>query len=207
MPECKRMINEQLIPRGIKNPRVLDAFAHVKRHRFVPEHVARYAYGDFPLDIGLDQTISQPYIVALMSEAIDPKPTDRVLEVGTGSGYQTAILAHLVQHVHTIERIESLMHRAQRALDHEGYTNVTFHLGDGHQGVSEHAPYDKILVTAAAKRLPTTLIDQLNIGGILVIPLGGIFFQDLVKITKTSKGTKKESLGGVRFVPLVASTS
>ena len=203
--ERTRMIREQLTPRGIRHPRVLEAFKRVPRHRFVPERFARYAYEDSPLEIGLDQTISQPYIVALMSEAIDPRNTDKVLEIGTGSGYQTAILAELVEHVYTVERIEPLMHKAKRTLDNLGYTNITYALGDGHEGLPVHAPFDKIIVTAAAKRLPEALVDQLVEGGILVIPIGGHFFQDLVKITKNANGFKKESLGGCRFVPLIKS--
>ncbi len=205
MNERTRMIREQLTPRGIRHPRVLEAFERVPRHRFVPERYARYAYEDSPLDIGLDQTISQPFIVALMTEAIDPRNTDKVLEIGTGSGYQTAILAELVAHVYSVERIEPLMHTAKRTLDALGYTNITYAFGDGHEGLPEHAPYDKIIVTAAAKRLPEALVDQLAEGGILVIPIGGHFFQDLVKITKKAKGYRKENLGGCRFVPLVKS--
>ncbi len=201
--ERKRMIQYQLIPRGIKDSNVLDAFLRVPRDAFVPKSYANFAYQDYPLQIGEDQTISQPYIVALMTEALDLQASDTVLEIGTGSGYQTAILSLLCAHVYTVERIESLQTNAKQILNELGYTNITHKLGDGSKGFSQHAPYDKIIVTAAAKKIPQALLDQLNDPGLLVIPVGGWLMQSLMLIKKAKGQVTKESLCGCRFVPLI----
>ena len=199
----KAMVHTQIKHRNINDKRVLNAFLAVDRKNFVPKHAAHYAYEDSPLDIGNDQTISQPYIVALMTEALNIKPTDTILEIGTGSGYQTAILAELAETVHTVERIEPLMHQAKRILTKLNYTNIHFHLNQTSLGNKEHAPYDKIIVTAAARKLPKTLFAQLKEGGTMLIPIGSHWFQELLKIEKVNSAPKKTSLGGCRFVPLI----
>jgi len=197
------MVRTQLVPRGIHNPRVLEAMSKIPRERFVDKIMKRQAYDDNPLPIGKDQTISQPYIVALMTEALELKGNEKTLEIGTGSGYQTAILAELSKAVYTVERIESLLEKAKRALDDLGYTNVFFKVFDGTLGWSEEAPYDAIIVTAGAPRIPRPLTDQLNEGGRLVVPVGDRLGQELIKITKEEGGFFKKNLGAVRFVNLV----
>lgn len=186
------------------SPRVLGALAKVRREAFVAEHEAPYAYADRPLPIGHGQTISQPFIVALMTELLDLVPGDRVLEVGTGSGYQAAILAELVRHVYTIEVIPELAPRAHDALAHEGYTNIDGRCGDGAAGWPEHAPFDAIIVTAAAPGIPPALVEQLRPGGRMILPLGrGLFEQSLVLVEKSAGGevTTRDVLP-VAFVPL-----
>jgi len=197
-----KMVKEQIASRGIKNRRVLKAMREVKRHTFVPYGIQWLAYRDSPLPIGEGQTISQPFIVAYMTEALELKPQDKVLEIGTGSGYQAAVLAKLVKHVYSIEIVESLGKNAEMHLKDQGYTNVTIKIGDGYQGWKEHAPFDHIIVTAAPKHVPQPLIDQLKVGGTMIMPVGGLW-QELIRITKTKKGFTKEKLIPVRFVPMV----
>jgi protein-L-isoaspartate(D-aspartate) O-methyltransferase len=199
----KDMVESQIQARGVKDPKVLAAMLKVKRHLFVPENMRPHAYDDNPLPIGHNQTISQPYIVALMTELAEIKPTDKILEIGTGSGYQAAILAELSQNVYTIEIVEDLAKDAEMRLKGQGYKNIEVRCGDGYQGWPEQAPFDAILVTAAAPRIPEELIKQLRPGARLVIPLGD-FFQELYVITKDIDGNiRKEKNIPVRFVPMV----
>jgi len=197
------MVNIQLAHRGISDKRVLDAVSKVPRHIFVPSEVVSIAYTDQPLSIGETQTISQPYMVALMSECLRLKGGERILELGTGSGYQTAILAELGSFVYTIERISTLSVRAQRELKHLGYENIKFKVGDGTLGWSDNAPYDGIMVTAGAPRVSQVLIDQLAEGGRIVVPVGNSFSQELVVVSKTNKKIKTENICGCMFVPLI----
>jgi protein-L-isoaspartate(D-aspartate) O-methyltransferase len=198
-----RMVTNQLVRRGIRDVRVLAAMREIPRHRFVPAGLQHLAYRDCPLAIGENQTISQPYIVALMSEMLQLTGTERVLEIGTGSGYQTAILCELAAHVYTLEILPRLAGRAAQVLDQLGYDNVDIHVGDGSQGLPDMAPYDAIVVTAAAPSLPEPLRAQLIIGGRLVLPLGRRR-QRLVRITRQSSHEwRTEKLDLVRFVPLV----
>lgn len=197
-----KMVHQQIEARGITDPHVLEAMRTVKRHLFVPKEQQRRAYGDHPLPIGYGQTISQPYIVAYMTEAAQLKPEDKVLEIGTGSGYQAAVLARIVGEVYSIEIIEALAQKAEKTLNRLGYQNIFIKYGDGYQGWQEHAPYDTIIVTAAPDHIPEKLLEQLAVGGRMVIPIGS-FFQDLYVITKTEEGIVKESLLPVRFVPMV----
>lgn len=199
----QRMVESQLVPRGIKDKKVLDAMKKVPRHLFVDEALYSQAYGDFPLSIGEGQTISQPFMVAVMTEALELKGNERVLELGTGSGYQTAILAETCYKVYSIERISSLASQARKVLDKLGYGNVVVKIGDGTLGWKEGAPFDAIIVTAGAPDIPQPLIDQLNIGGRLVIPVGSEFVQSLIRVRKTEKGIEKEDMGGCRFVKLI----
>jgi len=201
-----RMVETQIRARGITNPRLLEAMSKIPRHFFVEEALTDQAYNDNPLPIGELQTISQPYMVALMTDALDLKGRERVLEIGTGSGYQTALLAELADQVFSIERIASLANNARRILDHLGYYNVAIRVGDGTYGWKEEAPFDAILVTAGAPGIPQPLIEQLVIGGRLVLPVGGRSIQDLIKVTRQSEDIheiKKETLGGCRFVDLI----
>jgi len=198
-----RMVQTQIAARGIKDPRVLEAMRKVPRHLFVEEALKDQAYGDYPLPIGEGQTISQPYIVALMTEALELKGPERVLEVGTGSGYQAAILAELARQVFSIERYPSLAARAKRLLEQLGYRNVLIKVGDGTKGWPEMAPFDAIIVTAAGPKIPEPLIEQLKDGGRLVIPVGDEWSQYLLKVTKQGDKLIKENLGAVRFVKLV----
>jgi protein-L-isoaspartate(D-aspartate) O-methyltransferase len=198
-----RMVDSQLVSRGIKDAKVLLAMRKVPRHRFVEEALISQAYGDYPLPIGEKQTISQPYIVALMTEALELKGTERVLEIGTGSGYQTTILAELAEKVYSIERIYPLSVKARRLLDELGYLNVVLKVGDGTLGWKEEAPYDAVMVTAGSPDVPQPLVDQLAVGGRLVIPVGDRYSQSLVRVARATEGIKKSDLGGCRFVNLV----
>ena len=198
-----RMVDSQLVSRGIKDAKVLLAMRKVPRHRFVEEALISQAHGDHPLPIGEKQTISQPYIVALMTEALELRGVERVLEIGTGSGYQTAILAELAEKVYSIERMYPLSVKARRLLDELGYLNVVLKVGDGTLGWKEEAPYDAVMVTAGSPDVPQPLVDQLAVGGRLVIPVGDRYSQSLVRVARTKEGIKKSDLGGCRFVNLV----
>jgi protein-L-isoaspartate(D-aspartate) O-methyltransferase len=202
--ERSRMVEDDLRRRGIRDPRVLDAMARVPRHRFVPERERRHAYEDRALPLELGQTISQPYMVAYMTEALRVRPTDRVLEIGTGSGYQTAVLARLAAEVFTIERIADLQGAAREVLEELGVRNVRYRVGDGTLGWPEHAPYDRIMVTAGAPAVPSALHQQLaEDGGVMVIPVGEHDLQELIAITRSGDDARAEPLLGCRFVPLV----
>ncbi len=198
----ERMVDRQIEKRGIENPRVLQALRDVKRHLFVPPDEVSEAYEDHPLPIGHGQTISQPYIVALMTESIDPQPTDRVLEIGTGSGYQAAVLSKLVARVYTIEIVDALGRDAKKRLADLGYDNVSVRVGDGYKGWPEEAPFDAIVVTAAPPEIPQALVDQLADGGCMVVPVGTAF-QELLLIEKKKGEVTKRVITAVRFVPMV----
>lgn len=195
------MVERQIRRRGINDEALLQAMSTVPRHRFVAPSQVNLAYEDYPLPIGYNQTISQPYIVAYMTEAAEISPEDKVLEIGTGSGYQAAILGKLAKEVYTIEIIPELASRASQVLKELGYTNIFLRESDGTQGWQEHAPYDAILVTAAPESIPQSLVEQLAIGGKMVIPVG-IWHQDIIVLTKTSEGIVEERTIPVRFVPL-----
>ena len=197
------MVEEQIISRGIRDSEVIEAMKKVPRHLFVEEALQSQGYSDHPLPIGEKQTISQPYMVALMTEALQLVGKEKVLEIGAGSGYQTAILAELGERVFSIERIRSLAIRARKLLYELGYFNFEIKIFDGTYGWVEEGPFDSIIVTAGAPDIPQPLIDQLTIGGRLVIPVGDAFVQDLIRITKTGEGIKREDLGGCRFVKLI----
>jgi protein-L-isoaspartate(D-aspartate) O-methyltransferase len=199
----EKMVREQLVPRGITDPRVLAAMGKVPRHYFVEEALRGEAYNDNPLPIGERQTISQPYIVALMSQALELRGSETVLEIGTGSGYQTAILAELARKVFSIERVRALFQRARRVLDELKYFNVVLKVYDGTQGWPEEGPFEAIIVTAASPEVPSPLLNQLALNGRLIIPVGDRYSQILKKIIKTEKGYDEEDLGGVRFVSLI----
>ncbi len=199
----ERMVKNQLVARGIRDPRVLEAMRRVPRHLFVDEALVDQAYQDYPLPIGYGQTISQPYIVALMSEALELEGDEKVLEVGTGSGYQAAILGELAHKVYSVERIPQLLARARKILDSLGYNNIFLKLDDGTWGWQEFAPYDAIIVTAASPQVPEPLLKQLADPGVMVIPVGDEFSQNLVRIRKVNGQYIREDLGGVRFVKLV----
>jgi protein-L-isoaspartate(D-aspartate) O-methyltransferase len=201
----KRMVQDQLAARGIKNPAVLKAMGEVPREEFVPDGMAEFAYEDSALPIQQAQTISQPYIVALMTEALELSPDDRVLEIGTGSGYAAAVLAQIVQEVYTVERHPSLARKARERCRRLGYDNIQVRHGDGTLGWEEHAPYDAIVVTAGGPEIPQPLLDQLSVGGRLVIPTGPTpRLQELVRVTRISEDDyPRENLGAVRFVPLI----
>jgi protein-L-isoaspartate(D-aspartate) O-methyltransferase len=199
----RKMVREQLVARRIKDKRILNAMGKVPRHLFVEEGLWHQAYGDFPLPIGQGQTISQPYIVALMTEALHLKGDEKVLEIGTGSGYQAAILAELTTQVFSIERISSIASKARKILDELGYANILVRVSDGTYGWVDEAPFDGIIVTAGAPEIPRTLVGQLKVGGRLVIPVGGEYSQVLLKVVKKERGFKEEDLGGVRFVKLI----
>jgi protein-L-isoaspartate(D-aspartate) O-methyltransferase len=198
-----RMAEEQLLARGIKDPRVISAMKKVPRHLFVEEALQSQAYSDHPLPIGEKQTISQPYMVALMTEALQLKGNEKVLEIGAGSGYQTAVLAEMAEKVFSVERIRSLAIRARNLLFSLGYINIEIKIFDGTYGWLEQSPFDAIIVTAGAPEIPQPLIDQLAVGGRLVIPVGDASYQDLFRVTRTEEGIKKENLGGCRFVKLI----
>ena len=187
----------------IRDKRVLVAMSHVPRERFVPLESRHIAYEDMPLPIGLEQTISQPFIIALMTEALELTGAEKVLELGTGSGYQTAILAELARWVVSVERLSALAERAKHTLDNLGYSNVEVHLAEESLGWQREAPYDAIMVTAAAPRVPEILVAQLAIGGRMVIPVGSRYLQELYKVTRDRKKNKVQNLGGCRFVSLI----
>jgi len=200
----RRMIEEQIVARGVKDPRVLEAMLRVPRHLFVPEALAPQAYSDFPLPIGERQTISQPYMVAVMSEALQLQGDEKVLEIGTGSGYQAAVLALLARQVFSLERIPALARQARRTLDECGFARVNVRVSDGTLGWGEEAPFDGIIVTAGAPNVPQPCRDQLAIGGRLVIPVGDRLSQILVRVTRVNvREFREERLFGCRFVPLV----
>jgi protein-L-isoaspartate(D-aspartate) O-methyltransferase len=197
------MVAVQIAGRGVREPRVLAALAAIPRHWFVPATLADAAYDDVPLPLGRGQTISQPYMVALMTAALAPRSTDRVLEIGTGSGYQTAILAHLVRRVYTVERIPELAQGAARRLAALGLINVEYRVGDGTLGWPDAAPFDGILVTAAAPRVPGPLAEQLAPGGRIAVPVGDLALQELLVGVRGPGGIKVREAGGCRFVPLI----
>lgn len=201
----EQMVEEQLASRGIKDKEILDAMKCIPRHFFIPEENRTLSYSDRPVPIGFGQTISQPYVVAFMTELLKVDKDDIVLEVGTGSGYQASVLSRLVKQVYTIEVVEKLGKEAMKNLKVLGYTNVKGMIGDGYKGWPEHAPFDAIIVTASAEHIPQPLIDQLKPGGCMVIPVGGMYaVQDLMLITKdASENIIKKSIIPVRFVPLI----
>ncbi len=200
--ERARMVETQIVARGVRDPRVLAAMRKVPRHLFVDPSERRHAYEDRPLPIAGNQTISQPYIVALMTELLELPPGGRVLEIGTGSGYQSAVLAELAAEVYSIEILPELARAAEEKLKEQKYTNVTVRAGDGYRGWPEHAPFDGILVTAAPEHIPAPLLEQLAPGGRMVIPVGG-FFQELKVFTKEKGGRVTEkAIIPVRFVPM-----
>ena len=197
-----QMVEQQIAARGIDHQPTLEAMRKVQRHRLVPEKMLPYAYEDTPLPIGLDQTISQPFIVAYMTQAIKPKSGMKVLEIGTGSGYQAAVLAEIVDEVYTIETVEPLAKRAKNKLTEMGYTNINYKVGDGFHGWEEHAPYDAIIVTAAPEEIPPKLIEQLKEGGKMIIPVGEFSNQHLRLVEKKKNGKITTSnIMPVRFVP------
>jgi protein-L-isoaspartate(D-aspartate) O-methyltransferase len=199
----RKMVTEQLISREIKDKRVLDAMSKIQRHLFVNASLKNVAYGDHPLPIGEGQTISQPYVVALMTEALDLKADDRILEIGTGSGYQAAVLAEIVKEVYTIEIKEGLSRRAGELLNRLGYKNIRTKYADGYFGWKEYAPFDAIIITASANHIPPPLIEQLKEGGRLIIPLGStLYYQVLTLATKRGSDLDVSQMGGVAFVPM-----
>ena len=195
------MVERQIQARGISAPAVLDALAAVPRHRFVPEALAPRAYDDTPLPIGYDQTISQPYVVAYMTEAAALTPDAKVLDIGTGSGYQAAVLAEIVSRVYSIEIVPELADRSRRLLADLGYDNVEVRTGDGYRGWPEEAPFDAIVVAAAPDHVPPALVEQLAVGARLVIPVGR-FTQEILIVTRTADGSTTEAVLPVRFVPM-----
>lgn len=200
----KKMVDWQLAPRGIKSPQVLEAMSKVPRHLFVPPELSMHAYADSPLPIGEGQTISQPYIVALMSDAAELDSNSRVLEIGTGSGYAAAVLASFVQEVYTVERIPELAEQAIERFENLRYKNIHVKIDDGTLGWPEKGPFDAIIVTAGAPIVPSSFIDQLKVNGRLIIPVGDAMSQQLVRLRKLPSGEyHKEFLEYVRFVPLI----
>jgi protein-L-isoaspartate(D-aspartate) O-methyltransferase len=199
----KRMVKNQLITRDIKDKGVLEVMGRIPRHLFIEEALAGEAYNDHPVPIGEKQTISQPYIVALMTEALELKGDENTLEIGTGSGYQTAILAELSSRVYTIERIKSLLVNARKLLAELGYSNILFKAFDGTLGWKEYAPFDAIMVTAGAPSLPGPVMDQLADNGRMIIPVGDRYTQELIKVIRKGESLEQESLGGCRFVNLI----
>ncbi len=199
----EEMVRSQIEARGIKDPDVLSAFRRVPRHLFVSEALRDQAYGDYPLPIGEQQTISQPYIVAEMTQALELDKDDRVLEIGTGSGYQAAILAQIVYRVYTIERIRSLHIQARSLFDKLQYHNIVTRYGDGTKGWQQESPFNAIIVTAGAPEVPEILVNQLVVGGRLVVPVGNQHTQELIKIDRRGNSIQQSNLGGCRFVKLV----
>ncbi|NOX96888.1 MAG: protein-L-isoaspartate(D-aspartate) O-methyltransferase [Nitrospirae bacterium] len=201
--ERKRMVEIQLRGRNIKDEKVLRAMERVPRHKFVEKDCQKDAYADRPLPIGEGQTISQPYMVALMTQCLELKGNEKVLEIGTGSGYQAAILAELAKEVYSVERTESLSRRATKNLQELGYTNIKLKIGDGTKGWEEHAPYESIMVTAGSPDIPQVLVEQLSEGGQMVIPVGGSYSQELVVLRKRKGKVEKKDICGCVFVPLI----
>jgi protein-L-isoaspartate(D-aspartate) O-methyltransferase len=199
----EEMVRKQIEARGVTDRKVLEAMNKVPRHLFISEALWDQAYGDFPLPIGEHQTISQPYIVAEMTQALQLKEEDRVLEIGTGSGYQAAILAEIAFRVYTIERIHSLFRKSRQLFDELRYYNILTKYSDGTIGWENESPFDAIIVTAGAPEVPKFLLNQLSIGGRLVVPVGDQYSQELIKLYKDEKGIHKTNLGGCRFVKLV----
>ncbi|NQU98053.1 protein-L-isoaspartate(D-aspartate) O-methyltransferase [Candidatus Woesearchaeota archaeon] len=202
----KSMVDNQLRGRDIKDELVLKAMEKVPRHEFVPEEHKERAYGDFPVPIGLGQTISQPYVVAAMTEALTLKGGEKILEIGTGSGYQAAVLAEIAKKVYTIERIKELTEKSRETLKKLNYNNVKVVEGDGHEGYKEGFPYDGILVTAACQKIPEQLNEQLNEGGRIVIPIGDRSFQELFVFTKNKGKLEEKFLFDCRFVPMIGAS-
>jgi len=198
----EQMVDQQIRSRGVKDARVLEALLKVDRHLFVPEDQRKWAYQDHPLPIGYGQTISQPYIVGLMTELLQLDPQDKVLEIGTGSGYQAAVLGELVKDVYTIEIVPELAQASAKTLKSLGYSNVHVRQGDGYQGWPQEMPFDAVIVTAAPPEVPQELIDQLRVGGKMVVPVGALS-QDLYLLTKTVEGIVEKNVLPVRFVPMV----
>jgi protein-L-isoaspartate(D-aspartate) O-methyltransferase len=199
----ENMVSSQIEARGIKNKKILEVMRKIPRHLFVPKDIQISAYEDCALPIGEAQTISQPYMVAIMTELLDPEENDKILEIGTGSGYQTAILAELAKEVVSIERVEDLSKKAEAFLRSQGYLNITVIVGDGSQGYALKAPYDKILITAACPDIPAPLIDQLTDGGKIVLPIGDRFLQTLTVAVKNGEQLETERSIGCVFVPLL----
>lgn len=196
------MVREQIESRGVSNPRVLDAMRAVPRHEFVPQDLRGEAYEDRALPIGWEQTISQPYVVAYMTAALDPKPEDRVLEIGTGCGYQAAVLSRLVREVFSIEIVEPLAHQAADTLNRLGYHQVHVRLGDGHRGWPERAPFDSIIVACAPEEVPEALVAQLKDGGRMIIPVGSRGAQELILLEKSGGTLLQQKVMRVAFVPM-----
>ena len=199
----RKMVEEQLVERGIKDLGVLEAMSRVPRHLFAQESLRHRAYGDYPLPIGENQTLSQPYIVAAMTAALSLKGEERVLEIGTGSGYQTAVVAELARQVFTIERLNNLSRKAQKILEGLNYMNIVFKMFDGTYGWPDQAPFDAILITASSKEIPQSLVKQLGEGGRLVAPTGDANEQKLVVLTKNGSHVSRRELGACKFVPLI----
>jgi protein-L-isoaspartate(D-aspartate) O-methyltransferase len=199
----EKMVKTHLLPRGIKDPRVLEAMGKIPRHLFVEEALIGEAYNDHPLPIGNKQTISQPYIVALMTEALELTGTEKTLEIGTGSGYQTALLAELTRTVFTVERVKSLMVNARDLLNKLGYKNILYKAFDGSLGWQQYKPYDAIIVTAGAPKIPRPILQQLAEGGRLIVPVGNRYSQELIRVTRRKGRNIQQNLGGCRFVDLV----
>ena len=199
----EKMVEKQIAARGITDPYVLGAMRKVPRHLFVSEALMDQAYGDFPLPIGEQQTISQPYIVAEMTQALQLGKDDRVLEIGTGSGYQAAILAEIVFRVYTIERIHSIFVKTRRLFDKLRYHNIVTKYSDGTSGWTDESPFDAIIITAGAPEIPEVLVNQLSVGGRMVLPVGDQYSQDLIRLYKDEEGILKTNMGGCRFVKLV----
>lgn len=199
----EEMVRRQIEARGINDPKVLESMRNVPRHLFVNEALRDQAYGDYPLPIGEQQTISQPYMVAEMTQSLQVSKDDRVLEIGTGSGYQAAILAEIVFRVYTIERIHTLFSRARKLFDSLSYHNIVMRYSDGTLGWKEESPFDAIIVTAGAPDIPYPLVSQLAPGGRMIIPVGNQHSQELVKLYKDEKGIRRTDMGGCRFVKLV----
>lgn len=199
----EEMVKRQIVARGITDEKVITAMRNVPRHLFVSEALTDQAYGDFPLPIGEQQTISQPYIVAEMTQALQLSKEDRVLELGTGSGYQAAIIAQIGYRVYTIERIHSLLLKARSLFDRLFYHNIITRYSDGTTGWADESPFDAIIITAGAPSIPQTLVNQLAVGGRMVIPVGDQYSQELIKIHRGKNGLHKTNLGGCRFVKLI----
>jgi protein-L-isoaspartate(D-aspartate) O-methyltransferase len=199
----EEMVRKQIEARGVTDPKVLAALRNVPRHLFVSEALRDQAYGDFPLPIGQQQTISQPYIVAEMTQALQPNAEDRVLEIGTGSGYQAAILAEIVFRVYTIERVHALFVKTRTLFDRLKYHNIVTKYSDGTSGWKDESPFDAIIVTAGAPEIPKPLVSQLAVGGRMVLPVGDQYSQELIKLYKDERGIHKTRLGGCRFVKLI----